>query len=47
MAIALGIVLVLHALAETVTLTRIIRATPPLRWLDDLWRLPAPDPTTN
>jgi hypothetical protein len=47
MAIALGIVLVLHGLAETVTLTRIIRAVPPLRWLDDLWRLPAADPTMN
>jgi hypothetical protein len=47
MTVALTVVLILNALAETVTLTRIIRATPPLRWLDDLWRLPAPDPTTN
>jgi UDP-GlcNAc:undecaprenyl-phosphate/decaprenyl-phosphate GlcNAc-1-phosphate transferase len=45
MVIALAVVLLLHALAETVTLTRIIRATPPLRWLDDLWRIPAPDPS--
>ncbi len=44
MAAALALVLLLNALAETVTLTRIIRATPPLRWLDDLWRIPAPDP---
>ena len=43
MAVALGVVLALHALAETVTFTRIIRATPPLRWLDDLGRLPAQD----
>jgi len=42
-AIAVAIVLVLHALAETVTLTRIIRATPPLRWFDDLGRLPGVD----
>jgi UDP-GlcNAc:undecaprenyl-phosphate GlcNAc-1-phosphate transferase len=47
MAIALAVVLVLNALAETVTLTRIIRGTPPLRWLDDLWRLPAPDPRAS
>jgi UDP-N-acetylmuramyl pentapeptide phosphotransferase/UDP-N-acetylglucosamine-1-phosphate transferase len=47
LAIALAVVLLLHALAETVTLTRIIRATPPLRWLDDLWRMPAPDPRAD
>jgi hypothetical protein len=47
MAVALGAVLILNALAETVTLTRVIRALPPLRWADDLWRLPAADPTTN
>jgi UDP-GlcNAc:undecaprenyl-phosphate GlcNAc-1-phosphate transferase len=45
LAVALVVVLVLHALAETVTLSRIIRATPPLRWIDDLWRIPAPDPS--
>jgi hypothetical protein len=39
--IALAIVLILHAVAETVTLTRVIRAVPPLRWADDLWRIPA------
>lgn len=42
-AIALAVVLALHALAETVTLSRIIRAVPPLRWLDELGRLPAGD----
>ena len=45
MAAALVVVLLLNALAETVTLTRIIRATPPLRWMDDLWRIPAADPS--
>jgi hypothetical protein len=47
MAIALVVVVVLNALAETVTLTRVIRAVPPLRWADDLWRLSASDPTMN
>jgi UDP-N-acetylmuramyl pentapeptide phosphotransferase/UDP-N-acetylglucosamine-1-phosphate transferase len=40
-AIALAMILVLHALAETVTLSRIIDATPPLRWFDRLGRIPA------
>jgi UDP-GlcNAc:undecaprenyl-phosphate GlcNAc-1-phosphate transferase len=34
--VALLVILALHALAETVTLSRIIRAIPPLRWFDDL-----------
>jgi UDP-GlcNAc:undecaprenyl-phosphate GlcNAc-1-phosphate transferase len=42
-AIALAVVVALHVLAETVTLTSLIRATPPLRWLDDLGRLPEQD----
>ena len=42
-AIALMVVVALHVLAETVTLSRIIRGTPPLRWLDDLGRLPEQD----
>jgi UDP-N-acetylmuramyl pentapeptide phosphotransferase/UDP-N-acetylglucosamine-1-phosphate transferase len=37
----LGVILILHALGETVTLSRIIEATPPLRWFDRLGRLPA------
>jgi hypothetical protein len=41
------VVVALHAVAETVTLTRVIRAVPPLRWVDDLWRIPAADPTMN
>jgi UDP-GlcNAc:undecaprenyl-phosphate/decaprenyl-phosphate GlcNAc-1-phosphate transferase len=36
--VALAVVLMLHVAAETVTLSRIIRATPPLRWLDDVGR---------
>jgi Glycosyl transferase family 4 len=39
--IALGVILVLHALAETVTLSRIIEAIPPMRWFDGLGRLSA------
>lgn len=36
----LGAVVVLHLAAETVTLSRLIRALPPLRWWDELGRLP-------
>jgi hypothetical protein len=51
--LALSVILVLHLLSETVTLSRIIEATRPLRWFDRLGRLPAdrakPDtgPTTR
>jgi len=37
--VALAVVVVLHVLAETVSLSRLIRAAPPLRWFDDLGRL--------
>ena len=37
--VALAGVVALHVLSETVTLSRIIRAVPPLRWLDDLGRV--------
>jgi hypothetical protein len=47
MAGALVVVLLLNGLAETVTLTRIIKAMPPLRWLDDLWRIRATDPRAS
>jgi UDP-N-acetylmuramyl pentapeptide phosphotransferase/UDP-N-acetylglucosamine-1-phosphate transferase len=47
MTVALVIVLLLNALAETVTLTRLIRAAPPLRWVDDLWRVPTANPTAG
>jgi UDP-GlcNAc:undecaprenyl-phosphate GlcNAc-1-phosphate transferase len=41
--IGLALVVAFHVLAETVTLTRMIRATTPLRWVDDLGRLPDED----
>jgi hypothetical protein len=34
----------LTALSEFVSFSRVIQATPPLRWLDDLGRLPADAP---
>jgi len=37
--LVLAVILALHVLAETVTLSRIIEATPPLRWFDRLGRL--------
>ena len=40
LAVALVAILILHALGETITLSRIIEATPPLRWFDRLGRLP-------
>jgi UDP-N-acetylmuramyl pentapeptide phosphotransferase/UDP-N-acetylglucosamine-1-phosphate transferase len=40
LAVALGAILVLHALAETMTLSRLIRLAPPLHWFDRLGRLP-------
>lgn len=40
LAVGLAVILVLHWLAETVTLSRIIESTPPLRWFDRLGRLP-------
>jgi hypothetical protein len=42
LAIALVMLLGLHAVADTVTFSRVIAATPPLRWFDGLGRLPAP-----
>lgn len=41
LAAALCVILALHVLSETITLSRIIQATPPLRWFDRLGRLPA------
>jgi UDP-N-acetylmuramyl pentapeptide phosphotransferase/UDP-N-acetylglucosamine-1-phosphate transferase len=38
LAVVLGVILALHALAETLTLSRAIAAVPPLRWLDRLGR---------
>jgi UDP-N-acetylmuramyl pentapeptide phosphotransferase/UDP-N-acetylglucosamine-1-phosphate transferase len=42
LALALAAILVLHLVAETVTLSRVIQGTPPLRWFDRLGRLRAP-----
>jgi UDP-N-acetylmuramyl pentapeptide phosphotransferase/UDP-N-acetylglucosamine-1-phosphate transferase len=42
LALALAAILVVHLVAETVTLSRVIEGTPPLRWFDRLGRLRAP-----
>jgi hypothetical protein len=44
LAIALAAILILHVLSETVTLSRIIRGFPPLRWFDDLGRIRPTEP---
>ncbi len=36
--VALAVILALHALAETVSFSRVIERTPPLRWVDRLGR---------
>jgi hypothetical protein len=41
--LTLAVILALHALAETVTLSRIIEVTPPLRWFDRLGRVKQAD----
>ena len=38
LAVALAVILALHVLAETVSFSRIVEATPPLRWVDRLGR---------
>jgi UDP-N-acetylmuramyl pentapeptide phosphotransferase/UDP-N-acetylglucosamine-1-phosphate transferase len=46
-AVALAVLIGLHVVADTVGFSTVIRTTPPLRWLDDVGRLPAarrPDP---
>ena len=40
LAVALAVILGLHALAETISLSRIIERLPPLRWVDRLGCLP-------
>jgi glycosyl transferase family 4 len=40
LAVALAVILGLHALAETISFSRIIERLPPLRWVDRLGRLP-------
>jgi UDP-N-acetylmuramyl pentapeptide phosphotransferase/UDP-N-acetylglucosamine-1-phosphate transferase len=43
---ALVIIVGLHAVAETVTLSKVIRSSPPLRWFDRLGRMQGPaEPT--
>jgi UDP-GlcNAc:undecaprenyl-phosphate/decaprenyl-phosphate GlcNAc-1-phosphate transferase len=44
LAVAVAVLLAAHAAAETVTLSRIIRSIPPLRWFDDLGRVRPVDP---
>ncbi|CAN5289883.1 hypothetical protein BH20ACT24_BH20ACT24_07300 [soil metagenome] len=39
LALALAIVLAIHGVAESITLSRVIARTPPLRWLDELGRI--------
>jgi len=41
--VAMVLIVLLHVLSETITLSRAIRAIPPLRWLDDLGRVRAAD----
>jgi UDP-GlcNAc:undecaprenyl-phosphate GlcNAc-1-phosphate transferase len=46
--VALGVVVLLHVLSETVSLSRLIRGIPPLRWADEVGRIhpvePEPEP---
>jgi UDP-N-acetylmuramyl pentapeptide phosphotransferase/UDP-N-acetylglucosamine-1-phosphate transferase len=44
LAIALGVILLIHLLAETITLSRMLRGVPPLRWFDDLGRIRPTEP---
>jgi hypothetical protein len=44
LAAALAVVVVLHVVSETVTLSSIIRALPPLRWFDHLGRMQPVEP---
>jgi UDP-N-acetylmuramyl pentapeptide phosphotransferase/UDP-N-acetylglucosamine-1-phosphate transferase len=44
---ALIVVVALHAVAETVTLSKVIRSSPPLRWFDRLGRLRGPTEPTG
>jgi UDP-GlcNAc:undecaprenyl-phosphate GlcNAc-1-phosphate transferase len=47
LALAAGVVVALHVVAETVTLSRVIDMTPPLRWFDRLGRLGPEGPGTE
>jgi UDP-N-acetylmuramyl pentapeptide phosphotransferase/UDP-N-acetylglucosamine-1-phosphate transferase len=43
LAVALALVVAVHVASETITLSRIVRAVPPLRWFDGLGRLRHPE----
>jgi hypothetical protein len=47
LAAVLGAVVLLHVLSETVTLSAIIRAVPPLRWFDRVGRMQPVEPETE
>jgi UDP-N-acetylmuramyl pentapeptide phosphotransferase/UDP-N-acetylglucosamine-1-phosphate transferase len=40
-AVALAVLIGLHVVADTIGFSRLIQATPPLRWFDDLGRIPS------
>jgi UDP-GlcNAc:undecaprenyl-phosphate/decaprenyl-phosphate GlcNAc-1-phosphate transferase len=44
-AVALTVIVALTVASEKVSFTKVIAATPPLRWLDELGRRPAPTPS--
>ena len=44
---ALAAIVLIHVLAETVTLSRLIQAVPPLRWIDLLGRRDARPPVRS
>jgi UDP-GlcNAc:undecaprenyl-phosphate GlcNAc-1-phosphate transferase len=47
LAVGAAVLVALHVVAETVTLSRVIDATPPLRWFDRLGRLGPEGPGTE
>jgi hypothetical protein len=47
LAVAMAVVLAIHVLSEVVTLSRLIRAVPPLRWADDVGRIRGSEPATH
>jgi hypothetical protein len=47
LAAALAVLVVLHVVSETVTLSGIIKALPPLRWFDHLGRMKPVEPETE
>jgi UDP-GlcNAc:undecaprenyl-phosphate/decaprenyl-phosphate GlcNAc-1-phosphate transferase len=45
--VAMAVILAIHVLSETVTLSRVIRVVPPLRWFDEVGRIRGPEPATH